>query len=118
MVATAPNSISVGNAATGLTHIMNVLAGVAPTDAVNVLRLQQGVASIASAARSFAAKGRAAAMEMPMPMLQAGQRATAPAARPIPYALLPDGLAPHIMAFASAPTPRASGVGDPWRADR
>lgn len=37
----------------------------------------------------------------------AGQVSTAPAARPIPYVLMLDVLAPHIMAIASAPAPCA-----------
>ncbi|MFM9926887.1 adhesin [Variovorax sp. H27-G14] len=70
-VATRDNSVSVGNAATGLTRsITNVAPGVLPTDAVNLQQLQQMNAASASEARTFAAKGIAAAMAMsdaPMP---------------------------------------------------
>ncbi|MNK47884.1 Adhesin YadA precursor [compost metagenome] len=70
-VATRDNSVSVGNAATGQTRsIANVAPGVLPTDAVNLQQAQQLTAAAVSEARSFAAKGVAAAMAMgdaPMP---------------------------------------------------
>jgi autotransporter adhesin len=71
-VASQANSVSVGNAALGLTRtITNVAPGVAGNDAVNVDQLRSATAQ----ANDFAARGVAAAMAIPsMPGLAPGKR--------------------------------------------
>ncbi|RZA13342.1 MAG: adhesin, partial [Proteobacteria bacterium] len=68
------NTVSVGNAATGLNRqIANVAPGILPTDAANVGQLQQAIATGTAEMRRFAAKGVASAMAIPsMPQIPAG----------------------------------------------
>ena len=69
------NTVSVGNAATGQTRtITNVAPGVLGTDATNVDQLRQSGAQLLGQANTFAARGVAAAMAMPvMPSLTPGK---------------------------------------------
>jgi autotransporter adhesin len=65
-VANRPNSVSVGNASTGMTRqITNVAPGTAGTDAVNVNQFNAGMNSAVSQSEAYAASGiaKAAALQ-------------------------------------------------------
>ncbi|RYF42896.1 MAG: adhesin, partial [Comamonadaceae bacterium] len=70
------NSVSVGDATTGLLRtISSVAPGVAGTDAVNVDQLQRAGQQILGQANDYADRGVAAAMALPaIPMLAPGER--------------------------------------------
>lgn len=74
-VATRDNTVSVGHASAGLTRqITDVAAAVMPTDAVNLMQMQQSISAARTEAMSYAASGVAAAMAMPqLPRLAPGQ---------------------------------------------
>ncbi|WP_259651932.1 hypothetical protein [Variovorax sp. UMC13] len=77
-VATRENTVSVGDASAGLTRqITNVAAGTQATDAANLGQVEQAVNAATQDARTYAAKGVAAALAMPqMPALAPGKHWT------------------------------------------
>lgn len=68
------NSVSVGNAAAGLTRqITNLAAGTAPTDAVNLGQLEQATRGILGQAETYADGAAAAAMVQTAPQILPGK---------------------------------------------
>jgi len=77
-VALRDNTVSVGDASVGLTRqITNVAPGTLASDAANVGQVQQAVSAATHDAKTYAAKGVAAALAMPqMPALAPGKHWT------------------------------------------